>query len=108
MAKPIIKQELINRGDALTYYEPESTVMSRSGDECVVALTDQWYLAYGEEDWRDRVDKHIHSEAFTAFRYPQLGERPFCCERVSHELLVDVCWNAVQGCWRHLRTKWRG
>ena len=22
--------------------------MSRSGDECVVALTDQWYLEYGE------------------------------------------------------------
>ena len=22
-------------------------VISRSGDECVVALTDQWYLTYG-------------------------------------------------------------
>jgi hypothetical protein len=26
--------------------------MSRSGDECVVALTDQWYLVYGEEEWQ--------------------------------------------------------
>lgn len=26
--------------------------MSRSGDECVVALTDQWYLIYGEEQWQ--------------------------------------------------------
>jgi leucyl-tRNA synthetase len=26
--------------------------MSRSGDECVVALTDQWYLTYGEDEWR--------------------------------------------------------
>ena len=26
-------------------------VISRSGDECVVALTDQWYLTYGEEQW---------------------------------------------------------
>jgi len=68
MAKPIIKQELIDRGEALVYYEPESTVMSRSGDECVVALTDQWYLGYGEEDWKERVDKHIHSENFTAYR----------------------------------------
>ena len=25
--------------------------MSRSGDECVVALTDQWYLTYGEDEW---------------------------------------------------------
>lgn len=27
-------------------------VMSRSGDECVVALTDQWYMAYGEDVWQ--------------------------------------------------------
>ena len=26
--------------------------ISRSGDECVVALCDQWYLDYGEEKWR--------------------------------------------------------
>lgn len=26
--------------------------MSRSGDECVVALTDQWYLLYGEAEWQ--------------------------------------------------------
>ena len=24
----------------------------RSGDECVVALCDQWYLIYGEEEWK--------------------------------------------------------
>jgi pentatricopeptide repeat protein len=29
---------------ALLYTEPEKKVMSRSGDECVVALTDQWYI----------------------------------------------------------------
>ena len=39
-------------GQALLYSEPEKRVMSRSGDECVVALTDQWFLAYGEEQWR--------------------------------------------------------
>lgn len=27
-------------------------VISRSGDECVVALTDQWYLTYGEDEWQ--------------------------------------------------------
>jgi leucyl-tRNA synthetase len=41
-AKPLIKEELIAAGAALPYSEPEKTVMSRSGDECVVALTDQW------------------------------------------------------------------
>lgn len=50
--KPVIKQELLDAGHALLYSEPEKTVMSRSGDECVVALTDQWYIIYGEEEWK--------------------------------------------------------
>ncbi len=40
--KPVIKEALIAAGQALLYSEPEKQVMSRSGDECVVALTDQW------------------------------------------------------------------
>lgn len=51
-AKDAIKKELIASGDAVIYSEPEGRVMSRSGDECVVALTDQWYLMYGEEEWK--------------------------------------------------------
>ncbi len=39
--KNIIRDELIATGNAFLYYEPESVVMSRSGDECVVALIDQ-------------------------------------------------------------------
>lgn len=50
--KNIIKKEIIEAGDGIVYSEPEKQVMSRSGDECVVALTDQWYLTYGEEEWR--------------------------------------------------------
>ena len=34
--------------------------MSRSGVECVVALTDQWFLNYGEEKWKALVDKHLN------------------------------------------------
>ncbi|KAF9605934.1 hypothetical protein IFM89_021082 [Coptis chinensis] len=36
--------------------EPEKKVMSRSGDECVVALTDQWYIRYGESEWRKMAE----------------------------------------------------
>ena len=36
--------------------EPEKQVISRSGDECVVALTDQWYLTYGEEHWKSLTE----------------------------------------------------
>ncbi|CAA7062459.1 unnamed protein product [Microthlaspi erraticum] len=31
--------------------------MSRSGDECVVALTDQWYITYGESEWRQMAEE---------------------------------------------------
>ena len=41
--KPIIKQEMVEANQGLIYSEPEKMVMSRSGGECVVALTDQWY-----------------------------------------------------------------
>jgi len=58
-AKPIIKQEMIDSGDAVIYFEPESKVMSRTGDECVVAATDQWYLVYGEDSWSKAVMDHI-------------------------------------------------
>lgn len=58
-AKPIIKQEMIDAGTACLYFEPESRVMSRTHDECVVAATDQWYLAYGEESWSEAVRKHV-------------------------------------------------
>ncbi|CAN6981185.1 unnamed protein product, partial [Brassica rapa subsp. trilocularis] len=55
--KPIIKTQLIESGEAILYSEPEKPVMSRSGDECVVALTDQWYLTYGESEWRSMAEE---------------------------------------------------
>ncbi|EJK47646.1 hypothetical protein THAOC_33620 [Thalassiosira oceanica] len=67
-AKPIIKNEMIAAGQAHLYFEPESRVVSRTNDECVVASTDQWYLAYGEESWCSAVKKHVlDSETFNAY-----------------------------------------
>lgn len=50
--KKDIQKELLESGQAIMYMEPEKKVMSRSGDECVVALCDQWYLDYGHPDWK--------------------------------------------------------
>ncbi|RLV91868.1 Leucine--tRNA ligase cytoplasmic [Spathaspora sp. JA1] len=50
-AKPKVKADLIASGEAFVYNEPEGPVMSRSGDDCVVSLEDQWYIDYGEEVW---------------------------------------------------------
>jgi len=55
--KAVIREEMIAAGDCIAYSEPERQVMSRSGDECVVALTDQWYLTYGEDEWRESTLK---------------------------------------------------
>ena len=41
-AKKLIQREMVASGEAVLYQEPERTVMTRSGDQCVVALTDQW------------------------------------------------------------------
>ncbi|PHH69050.1 hypothetical protein CDD82_107 [Ophiocordyceps australis] len=54
-AKPKVRAKLIAAGDAFSYSEPERKVVSRSGDDCIVALMDQWYLDYGEESWKREV-----------------------------------------------------
>jgi leucyl-tRNA synthetase len=35
--------------------------VSRSGDEGVVALVDQWFIPYGEEEWRATCDKALEN-----------------------------------------------
>ncbi|KIJ61224.1 hypothetical protein HYDPIDRAFT_183337 [Hydnomerulius pinastri MD-312] len=60
-AKPKVRAQLIEMGLAFPYAEPENLVMSRSGDECVVALMDQWYMDYGEPVWRAQAEKLLAS-----------------------------------------------
>ena len=40
--KKKIQATLVKTKEAVLYQEPEKTVISRSGDKCVVALCDQW------------------------------------------------------------------
>jgi len=61
-AKPKVKDWMLATGQAYAYAEPEKEVMSRSGNECVVALTDQWYIKYGEAEWKAQVDKHLQGD----------------------------------------------
>lgn len=55
-AKPKVREAMIKAGLAFPYAEPEGLVISRSADECVVALMDQWYLDYGESSWRAQTE----------------------------------------------------
>lgn len=54
-AKPLLRQHLLDTNQAIRYSEPEGEVISRSGDTCVVALTDQWYIHYGKEEWKAKT-----------------------------------------------------
>jgi leucyl-tRNA synthetase len=97
--KTTIRDVMIDAGEAIVYSEPEKQVMSRSGDECVVALTDQWYLEYGEEQWRARAEKCLagmntyHDEARRAFESTLGWLRQWACSR-SFGLGTRVPWDA--------------
>ncbi|QKF93616.1 leucyl-tRNA synthetase class IA [Fadolivirus algeromassiliense] len=41
------------------YYEPEDITISRTGDTCVVAITDQWFIDYGVPELKDKVNAYI-------------------------------------------------
>lgn len=57
--KKDIQEMLVKKKEAMIYQEPEKQIISRSGDECVVALCDQWYLDYGESKWRAETQKNL-------------------------------------------------
>ena len=59
--KKKIQTEMVEKKEARIYQEPEKTIISRSGDECVVALCDQWYLDYGNEEWKNQVRKALEN-----------------------------------------------
>ncbi|KAI3996693.1 hypothetical protein MKX01_040993 [Papaver californicum] len=86
-AKPLIRSKLLENNQAVSYSEPEKKVMSRSGDECVVALTDQWYITYGEEEWRKMAEeclsnmKLYHDETRNGFDHTLSWLNKWGCSR---------------------------
>lgn len=46
----------------LSYYEPAETVVSRSGDKCIVALIDQWFINYNHADIKVELKKFVDDE----------------------------------------------
>ncbi|KAF2764385.1 leucyl-tRNA synthetase [Teratosphaeria nubilosa] len=67
-AKPLVRQQLIDAGDAFNYAEPDGLVISRSADECVAGHLDQWFMNYGtpersgDPEWQPNVLKHVKNE----------------------------------------------
>jgi leucyl-tRNA synthetase len=96
--KKDLKSYLVGRNEADTYYEPEKTIMSRSADECVVALCDQWYINYGEEKWLAKTQQLLknmetyHDEARKNFEYCLDWLHEYACSR-TYGLGTKLPWD---------------
>jgi leucyl-tRNA synthetase len=60
-AKDKVRKALYESGDAFPFADPMGKVVSRSGDDCVVAYLGQWFLNYGENDaeWQQETLNHV-------------------------------------------------
>lgn len=60
-AKDKVRKDLYESGDAFPFADPMGKVVSRSGDDCVVAYLGQWFLNYGENDaeWQQETLNHV-------------------------------------------------
>eukprot|EP01087_Luapelamoeba_hula_P009659 TRINITY_DN2512_c0_g1_i1.p1 TRINITY_DN2512_c0_g1~~TRINITY_DN2512_c0_g1_i1.p1 ORF type:complete len:1102 (-),score=182.41 TRINITY_DN2512_c0_g1_i1:93-3398(-) len=98
VAKDVIRQELIDRGLAIPYSEPADPVTSRSGDTCVCALCDQWYIEYGEDEWKAATEKVVESmelyspEVRAQFEATLGWLREWACSR-SYGLGTQLPWD---------------
>lgn len=88
-AKPIVKKHLLETGLAVPYYEPEGEVVSRSGDQCIVASCYQWFLKYGEDEWKEFVRAHLKSDDFKAYN-----------AKTQQEFDIIIDWLKEWGCTR--------
>jgi leucyl-tRNA synthetase len=96
--KKDLKKYLVDRNEADTYYEPEKTIISRSADECVVALCDQWYINYGEENWLTKTQGLLknmethHDETKRAFEKCLDWLHEYACSR-TYGLGTKLPWD---------------
>ena len=73
-------------------------VVSRSNDECVVALVDQWFLDYGNEKWKEEVRRALeqmnlyHDESRKQFEATLDWLHEHACSR-SYGLGTKMPWD---------------
>ncbi|ALC38838.1 CG33123 [Drosophila busckii] len=96
--KKDLQKRLLDANEAAVYYEPEKTIMSRSADECVVALCNQWYLNYGEPVWQAQATKILqdmetfHEEARNNFEACLNWLHEYACSR-TYGLGTKLPWD---------------
>ncbi|XP_050318861.1 leucine--tRNA ligase, cytoplasmic [Bactrocera neohumeralis] len=96
--KKDLQKKLVAANEAEIYYEPEKTIISRSGDQCVVALCNQWYLNYGEPEWQAQAKKNLskmevyHEEARNNFEACLNWLHEYACSR-TYGLGTKLPWD---------------
>ncbi|XP_072941496.1 leucine--tRNA ligase, cytoplasmic isoform X2 [Epargyreus clarus] len=96
--KKKLQTKLVSEGSGVVYYEPEKTIISRSGDECVVALCNQWYLDYGDAQWKSQAEKALaamntyHDEVRKNFQATLNWLHEYACSR-TYGLGTRVPWD---------------
>lgn len=72
--KDLIKKELIENGWATHYYQLTGKVVSRSLTECIVKIVDdQWFVDYGNEEWKQKARKCLDQIKL----YPEKARQQF-------------------------------
>jgi leucyl-tRNA synthetase len=73
-AKDRVKEELIESGDATVMYEPTGEVVCRCLTPSVVKIvSDQWFIAYSDEEWKALTHKAFDSMGI----YPPIARKQF-------------------------------
>ncbi|KAL9925501.1 leucyl-tRNA synthetase isoform 1-T1 [Glossina fuscipes fuscipes] len=96
--KKQVQKKLIDNKEAELYYEPEKPIISRSGDQCVVALCNQWYLNYGENEWQAQAKRILkemdtyHAEVRNNFEHCLGWLHEYACSR-TYGLGTKLPWD---------------
>jgi leucyl-tRNA synthetase len=73
-AQAIIKADLLKEGKINLFYELTGRVVSRSLAECIVKIvSDQWFIKYGDKNWKKKVHDAVDKMKF----YPDLIRQQF-------------------------------
>src|SRR5919108_3666155 len=87
-ARETIRTKIVNQGIGTTMYELKNSVKCRCGTPCVVKLlTNQWFINYGDENWKK-------------LSYELIDNMEILPEEISQEFTNVIDWLKERACAR--------
>jgi len=59
-----MRNNMENMDNVYVYYEPDQLALSRSGERLIVAKMNQWYIDYGNSQWKELAHNHLNNMHF--------------------------------------------